>query len=170
MNDKSGRTFTWAYASPLGAMTLASDGNALTGLWFDGQKYFGSTLTDERMERRLDVFDNTCRWLDAYFSGHEPGFMPRLRFDGTPFRRRVWQALMRVPYDATTTYSAIAAGLAWERRMPSMSLQAVGGAVAHNPISIIVPCHRVLATNGSLTGYAGGLWRKQFLLALERSL
>lgn len=160
--------YTSHYDSPLGGITLASDGTALTGLWFDGQKYFADTLAKEHEEASLPVFDETRRWLDTYFSGIEPGFTPQLRMTASPFRRRVWESLLRIPYGKTTTYNAIAKEIASERGLRSMSAQAVGGAVGHNPISLIIPCHRVVGTNGSLTGYAGGIDKKIKLLQLER--
>lgn len=161
--------YTSHYDSPLGGITLASDGKALTGLWFDGQKHFAATLSKEHEEADLPVFGETRRWLDTYFSGMKPGFTPRLRVAATPFRRRVWESLLRIPYGKTTTYNAIAKEIASERSLGSMSAQAVGGAVAHNPISLIIPCHRVVGSDGSLTGYAGGMDRKTRLLQLERA-
>ncbi len=151
------------YDSPLGGITLASDGRTLTGLWIDGQKHYGSTidtLTEERAN--LPVFDYVRRWLDIYFSGHEPDFLPPLSLKGTPFQQRVWKELLTIPYGQTITYGELA------RRIGCRSAQAIGGAVGRNPISIIVPCHRVVGTNGSLTGYAGGLDRKRALLELEQ--
>ena len=151
------------YDSPLGDITLASDGRALAGLWYDGQKYFGSTLGPlTSLPAQLPVFDEACRWLDIYFSGREPDFIPPLSLRGTPFQQRVWKELLTIPYGQTVTYGELA------RRLGCRSAQAVGGAVGRNPISIIVPCHRVIGTNGSLTGYAGGLDRKQALLRLEQ--
>ncbi len=159
--------YTSHYESPLGGIVLASDGDALTGLWFVGQKHYGTTLDREQEVAKLAVFDETRRWLDTYFSCRKPNFTPQLRLIGTPFRRRVWEALLRIPYGTTTTYKAIAQDLAAEMGLKSMSTQAVGGAVGHNPISLIVPCHRVVGTNGSLTGYAGGIDKKLALLKME---
>lgn len=159
--------YTSHYDSPLGGITLASDGTALTGLWFDGQKYFADTLAKEHEEASLPVFDETRRWLDTYFSGIEPDFTPQSRMTASPFRRRVWESLLRIPYGRITTYNAIAKEIASERGLRSMSAQAVGSAVGHNPISLIIPCHRVVGTNGSLTGYAGGIDKKIKLLQLE---
>jgi methylated-DNA-[protein]-cysteine S-methyltransferase len=155
------------YRSPLGGMTLASDGNALVGLWFDGQKYFGSVLHEETTERPLPVFDAARRWLDVYFSGEKPDFLPPIAFSGSDFRCRVWRALLKVNYGETVTYGELARRVADEMGQKSMSAQAVGGAVGHNPIAIIVPCHRVIGKNGSLTGYAGGIERKLALLKTE---
>ena len=155
-------------SSPLGELILASDGETLTGLWFAGQKYDGSTLAPEHEEKDLPVFDETRRWLDAYFTGKDPGFTPPLRLRGTDFRKAVWKVLLTIPYGKTTTYGEIAAQIARETG-GSVSARAVGGAVGHNPISLIVPCHRVVGVNGSLTGYAGGVERKEKLLEMEQS-
>ncbi len=160
--------FIYHYPSPLGEITLASDGDALTGLWFDGQKYFGSTLSGECGERSLPVFDQAADWLDIYFSGRAPDFIPPLNPQGTPFRRSVWEILLTIPFGRTVTYGEIAAELAMQKGSPSMSAQAVGGAVGHNPISLIIPCHRVVGADGSLTGYAGGLEKKEWLLKMEK--
>lgn len=157
------------YESPLGGMTAASDGEALTGLWFDGQKYFGNGLDPDHEEKMLPVFEQTCHWLDLYFSGEKPDFTPPLSMKTTPFRRAVWEILLTIPYGHTMTYGEIAAKIAEQKGMPGMSAQAVGGAVGHNAISLIIPCHRVVGANGSLTGYAGGLDKKQKLLALEHA-
>ena len=155
------------YASPLGGMLLAADDTGLTGLWFEGQRHFARGLDDAHEERTLPLFDEAKRWLDVYFSGREPDFTPPLHLTGTAFEREVWALLRAVPYGKTTTYGEIAAQLARQRGLAHMSAQAVGGAVGRNPISVIVPCHRVLGADGSLTGYAGGLARKRRLLALE---
>ena len=155
------------YLSPLGEIILASDGEALTGLWFAGQKYEGATLAPEHEEKDLPVFDETRRWLDVYFAGKDPGFPPPLRLRGTDFRKTVWEILLTIPYGETTTYGEIAAQIARETG-GSVSARAVGGAVGHNPVSLIVPCHRVVGADGSLTGYAGGIDRKKALLALEQ--
>lgn len=162
--------YTAHYDSPLGGITLASDGEALTGLWFDGQKYFADTLGSQHEDCvSLSVLSETRRWLDIYFSGNIPQFTPFLRFDSTEFRRRVWDILLTIPYGFTLTYGEIARRMAKQMGIANMSSQAVGGAVGHNPISIIVPCHRVLGADGSLIGYAGGMKRKQALLQLEKS-
>ncbi|MBR1758395.1 MAG: methylated-DNA--[Lachnospiraceae bacterium] len=161
-------TYLNHYASPLGQVTLASDGQSLIGLWFDGQAHFGSTITKGAVEQDLLVFAQTCKWLDLYFAGEAPDFTPPLRFLGTPFQKEVWNLLLTIPYGQTTTYGALALALARKQGRMSQSAQAVGGAVARNPISLIVPCHRVVGANGSLTGYAGGLEKKKWLLALEQ--
>ena len=159
-------TYIESYHSPLGDITLASDGEALTGLWFDGQKYFDSTLPAETKQGDLSAFAQAKRWLDSYFAGEQPDFTPPLRWAATPFRRAVWEILLTIPYGQTMTYGQIAAQLA-DRMGRPQSAQAVGGAVGHNPISLIVPCHRVVGADGSLTGYAGGIDRKVRLLELE---
>lgn len=155
------------YRSPLGGITISSDGTSLTGLWFDGQKYFVSTLGADYKEKDLPIFTKTKRWLDIYFSGREPDFTPSLSLNGSAFRMAVWQILQSIPYGQTITYGDIAKQLAAQTGKTKMSAQAVGGAVGHNPISIIVPCHRVVGTGGSLTGYAGGIDKKVQLLELE---
>lgn len=165
--------YTYHYDSPLGGITLASDGEGLTGLWFDGQKYFGAGLEADHEEMGqggeiLPVFEETAKWLDIYFEGREPDFTPRLHLQGSPFRMEVWDILLKIPYGKTMTYKEIAGEIAGRQGITSMSAQAVGGAVGHNPVSIIVPCHRILGTDGSLTGYAGGVEKKRSLLALER--
>lgn len=159
--------YTTTYRSPLGGITLAADGEALTGLWFEGQKYYGLYLDKEHEERDLPVFQQAKEWLDIYFSGRDPGFTPPLRFTGSPFQNEVWAILADIPYGKTRTYGDIARELAQKRGLPRMSAQAVGGAVGKNEISIIVPCHRVVGANGSLTGYAGGISKKIELLKLE---
>lgn len=159
--------YIYHYKSPLGGITMASDGTALTGLWFDGQKYFAEGIKPDAEEKKLPIFDEAMRWLDIYFAGRRPDFTPPLNLKGTAFRKEVWQLLLQIPYGQTTTYGKLAAQLAAHNRLKQMSAQAVGGAVGHNPISIIVPCHRVVGTGGSLTGYAGGLAKKLALLKLE---
>ena len=157
------------YTSPIGDILLAADDAGLTGLWFQGQKYFARGLEKEQEERNLPVFDQTKAWLDLYFSGKEPDFLPPLHLIGTDFQKQVWEILLAIPYGKTTTYGKIAGQLAQRRGLAHMSAQAVGGAVGHNPISIIVPCHRVLGTDGSLTGYAGGVDKKIHLLSLVKA-
>lgn len=151
--------------SPLGELLLASDGEALTGLWLPGQNVPASAQTAEN--RNLPVFAETRRWLEQYFAGHAPDFTPPLRPQGTPFRQEVWEILLAITYGTTRTYGEIAAQLARRRGIPRMSAQAVGGAVGHNPVSIIIPCHRVVGADGCLTGYAGGVEKKAALLRLE---
>ncbi len=156
------------YTSPLGEMLLAADDTGLTGLWFQGQKYFARSLEPEHREVELPVFETAKRWLELYFSGREPDFSVPLHLVGTPFQRDVWEILRTIPYGKTVTYGEIAKRLAGKRGLARMSAQAVGGAVGHNPVSIIVPCHRVLGADGSLTGYAGGIGKKTALLRLEQ--
>ncbi|MCM1386996.1 MAG: methylated-DNA--[protein]-cysteine S-methyltransferase [Bacillus sp. (in: Bacteria)] len=160
--------YTSKYESPLGGIVLAADEIGLTGLWFEGQKYFALYLDKENEEKELPVFGRTKKWLDIYFSGNEPNFKLPLHFTGSAFQNEVWEILARIPYGQTTTYGAIAEKLAEKKGLARMSAQAVGGAVAHNEISIIVPCHRVVGANGSLTGYAGGIDKKIALLKLEK--
>ena len=161
--------YTTFYESPIGRMLLAADDAGLTGLWFEGQKYFARCLDRETEEKELPVFAEAKRWLDIYFSGKEPDFTPPLHFIGTNFQKEVWEILCAIPYGQTMTYGAIADQLAKKRGLSRMSAQAVGGAVGHNNLSIIVPCHRVVGSDGSLTGYAGGIERKTFLLNLENA-
>ena len=137
-------TSVYHYHSPLGGITISGIGNELTGLWFDGQKYFGSTLPKEYEEQPLPVFEETKKWLDIYFSGKAPDFTPPLKMETTPFRKAVWELLLTIPFGQTLTYGGIAECVAKQMGLPHMSAQAVGGAVGHNPISLIIPCHRVV--------------------------
>lgn len=161
--------YTTQYASLLGSITLACDETALIGLWFDGQKYFGKILPEQFAEKEHPLLQDAKRWLDIYFSGRAPDFTPPLRYDSTPFRNAVCEIMLTIPYGKTMTYGEIAAAIAKQQGLSRMSAQAVGGAVGHNPISLIIPCHRVVGTNGSLTGYAGGIDRKIKLLELEHA-
>lgn len=161
--------YSTSYASPLGAITLASDGENLVGLWLDGQKYFAETVEDAIEEKpNLPVFATAKKWLDAYFAGKKPAIseLP-LAPTGGEFRKAVWDILCEIPYGQYTTYGEIAKRMAARMGKKNMSSQAVGGAVGHNPISIIIPCHRVVGSNGSLTGYAGGINQKIKLLEHE---
>ncbi len=163
--------YTAHYHSRLGGITMASDGTALVGLWFDGQKYFGRTLEAKHEPRPdLPIFYETRCWLDIYFGGHEPNFTPPLVMRGSDFRKAVWRILLEIPFGQTMTYGEIARRVAVERGLQSMSAQAIGGAVGHNPISIIVPCHRIIAADGGMTGYAGGIDRKMWLLMMEKAI
>ena len=162
--------FTHHCQSPLGGITMAADGEALTGLWFDGQKFFGSTLSAESAERFLPVFAETERWLDLYFSGRIPDFTPMLNLKATEFRNAVWKILLTVPYGRTISYGRIAEILSLQASSARVSARAVGGAVAHNPVSLIIPCHRVVGSDGGLTGYAGGIARKKALLEMEQEV
>ena len=161
--------FIQHYDSPLGGILLAADETGLTGLWFDGQKFFARDLPAERVEQNTPALSEVKRWLDIYFTGKEPDFMPPLHPIGSAFRRSVWDILLRIPYGQTTTYGEIARQLAEKQGRPRIAAQAVGGAVGHNKISIIIPCHRVVGTNGSLTGYAGGIDKKVKLLEWEHT-
>lgn len=159
--------YTNCYVSPLGRVLLAADKAGLTGLWFEGQKYFARGLETGHEEKNTPVFDAVKHWLDLYFSGQRPDFTPPLRLRGTEFQRTVWKLLQDIPYGETTSYGALALCAAEKSRAVQFSARAVGGAVGRNPISILIPCHRVVGANGSLTGYAGGIERKIWLLRLE---
>ena len=161
--------FTAHYQSPLGEILLAADEVGLTGLWFDRAKYYAEGLAPQSTERETPPLTEAKRWLDVYFSGKMPDFMPPLHPIGSDFRQEVWALLLQIPYGQTVTYGELARQLAEKQGRPRMSAQAVGGAVGHNKISIIIPCHRVVGTGGSLTGYAGGIDRKVKLLALEQA-
>lgn len=182
-------TYIYYYYSPLGGITVSSNGSEITGLWFDGQKYFGDTLPKEYAqgraflhpqqagglrlirdgERGLPIFEAAKKWLDIYFSGEAPDFTPPLRMETTSFRKAVWEIMLTIPFGQTMTYGGIADRIAKQKGLAAMSAQAVGGAVAHNSISLIIPCHRVVGTNGSLTGYAGGIEKKVQLLMMEKA-
>ena len=162
--------YTAKYRSPLGEILLAADEAGLTGLWFAGQKFYARGLGPEQEEKELPVFETAKKWLDVYFAGKEPDFMPPVHLTDSPFRLSVWKLLGQIPYGKTAAYGDLAQKIAEQRGLPHMSAQAVGGAVGHNPISIIIPCHRVVGSDGSLTGYAGGVDRKEQLLALERGV
>ena len=162
-------TYFSTYDSPLGPISLASQGESLIGAWMEGQKYFAATIRGETCQGQdLPVLRKAKDWLDQYFAGEKPPIssLP-LAPQGSPFRQRVWQLLCEIPYGQVTTYGDLARQLAKGAGMETMSAQAVGGAVGHNPISIIIPCHRVVGAGGSLTGYAGGLQKKIQLLKLE---
>ena len=152
------------YQSPLGEIILTSDGKSLTGLSYD----FPEMLLPFFIEKPLPIFSETDRWLDIYFSGKDPYFTPKLSLKVTGFRKIVWDILLTIPFGQTITYGEIASRIAKQRGIPRMSAQAVGGAVGHNPIALIIPCHRVVGANGSLTGYAGGIDKKEQLLRLEQ--
>ena len=160
--------YTSRYDSPLGELLLAESGESLIGRWVDGQKYYGDSLKGTLTERETPVLTACKLWLDEYFSGKMPD-IGRLSLapSGGEFRQSVWKALCEIPYGQTVTYGQIAKRLAKMRGMVSMSAQAVGGAVGHNRISIIIPCHRVVGSDGSLTGYAAGISAKLWLLSHE---
>lgn len=163
--------YTSTYTSPIGDILLASQNNKLIGLWFKGQKYYMNSLKEEIEEKNdEETLMKSKKWLDRYFKGEKPSIKElSLNPDGSEFRKKVWQILCEIPYGKTLTYKEIALKLAKENGLNSMSAQAVGSAVGHNPISIIIPCHRVIGSNGKLTGYAGGLDKKEYLLKLEQS-
>ena len=169
MTDIYQKAYTSVYSSELGDILLAADEIGLTGLWFFGQSYFADTLPAEQVAQETPILTQAREWLDEYFSGKEPDFTPTLHPIGSPFRQAVWKLLLQIPYGQTTTYGEIARQLEKLQNRPHMSAQAVGGAVGHNGISIIIPCHRVVGTKGSLTGYAGGLDKKMALLELEHA-
>ncbi|MGN0911176.1 MAG: methylated-DNA--[protein]-cysteine S-methyltransferase [Thermoguttaceae bacterium] len=160
--------FVWDYVSPLGVIRIAADDLGLVGLWFEGEMFYPHSLPENYAKRKTPILSETIRWLDVYFKGEKPDFTPLLRPQGSVFRLAVWKLLLRIPYGTTTTYGEIARRLKTELGIDRTSAQAVGGAVGHNEISIIIPCHRVVGANGSLTGYAGGLDKKIRLLALEK--
>lgn len=149
--------------SPVGKLTLASDGNAITGLWLAEQRHFGAGLSDKaELCPDLPVIQEAAYWLDCYFAGQTPPSLPPIRFYGTPFQEKVWSRLLKIPYGKTISYAELATEVGCRSSM------AVGQAVARNPISILVPCHRVIGSHGQLTGYAGGIERKSHLLVLEK--
>lgn len=162
-------TYIYHYHSPLGDITVSSNGSEVTGLWFDGQKYFGATLLPDYEEKILPIFEETKKWLTIYFGGRAPDFTPPLKMENTPFRKAVWEILLTIPFGQTMTYGEIAGIIAKKKGLAKMSARAVGGAVGHNPISLIIPCHRVVGTNKKLTGYAGGIEKKVWLLAMEKA-
>ena len=174
--------YTTTYESPLGKLFLAAENEALLGLWIQGQKYFPARLFPEGAgernpaEKDCGILAQARIWLDQYFAGARPkpeqlklapGRASEILPAGSEFRRQVWKLLLEIPYGGVLTYGELARRLAGRRGSSSMSAQAVGGAVGHNPLSIIIPCHRVVGADGSLTGYAGGLEKKRWLLQLE---
>lgn len=167
INEK--KEYICYYLSELGNITFSSDGEHLTGLWLKGQKYYESTLKETVEEKEIPVFEQTKKWLDIYFTGKIPDFTPPLAPEGSEFRQKVWKILSEIPHGQVITYGDIARQMAKEQGKAAMSAQAVGGAVGHNPISIIIPCHRVVGSDGSLTGYAGGLDIKIKLLEIEQA-
>lgn len=160
-------TYLYEYETHLGSITMAGNKTSLTGLWFQNQKYFGATLEKEHKTCLLPVFEHTIEWLNSYFEGKNPSISLSLAPSGSPFCQAVWRILSEIPYGEVTTYGTIARRIATEFGIKTMSAQAVGGAVGHNPISILIPCHRVVGSKRKLTGYAGGLDKKTKLLLLE---
>lgn len=161
--------YTQEYESPMGKILLACDEVGLIGLWFWGAKYFAHGLAPDPIRQEHPVLAQARQWLDLYFAGKEPAFMPPLHPMGSPFQLAVWAILRQIPYGETTSYGAIAQTLARQSARSRVSAQAVGGAVGHNRISVIIPCHRVVGAGGSLTGYAGGIDKKIQLLTLEKA-
>ena len=161
--------YTTDYASPIGMLKLAADGEALVGLWMEGQKYYFRTITGEtREDNHLPIFGAVKSWLDRYFAGEKPAISSLILAPiGGEFRQGVWELLCQIPYGQVITYGDLAKKVANQMNKAAMSAQAVGGAVGHNPISLIIPCHRVVGAKGSLTGYAGGVKKKLWLLAHE---
>lgn len=155
--------------SPVGQLTLASDGQNLIGLWLEGQKYHGDTLAKQNETADLPVFELVKDWLEIYFSGEQPDFCVPVAPRGSAFRQAVWKILSEIPYGSVVTYGAIAKQINSIGNGSHTSARAVGGAVGHNPISILIPCHRVVGSDYSLTGYAGGLDKKLQLLELEQA-
>ena len=162
--------YTHNYQSPLGEIVIASDDTAITGLWLVGQRHFDIELEECIADKDLPIFDEISHWLDIYFTGNNPGEIPAVHMNGTPFQLEVWQILQTIPYGKLITYREIAELIAKKRGIAKMSARAVGNAVGRNPISILVPCHRVVGSNGKLTGYAGGIEKKIKLLKLENIL
>ena len=154
--------------SPLGEVRLRSDGESLIGLWFVGQVNDAKEISDLEIKNDLPIFGQVESWLESYFSGKQTSITIPLQPKGTSFQQRVWQILQEIPYGKTMAYGEIAQRIAQEKGVETFSAQAVGQAVGKNPISILIPCHRVLGKNGALTGYAGGVHRKEQLLQLER--
>lgn len=150
------------YESPLGRIILTCDGENLTAVFFAGQKYADVYLSSDAVQKSFPVLEETTAWLDDYFRGNIPDQFPAMKFIGTDFQKRVWELLLEIPYGKTMTYGELA------KKLGCRSAQAVGGAVGRNPISILVPCHRVMGAGGKLTGYAGGTDKKEFLLKLEK--
>jgi methylated-DNA-[protein]-cysteine S-methyltransferase len=153
--------------SPVGVLTISSDGENITGLWIEGQKYFCRTLEKDASQKDLDIFENAKIWLECYFSGNKPDFNLPLEPKGSAFQKDIWDILIKIPYGETITYGKIAEKYKSQKNGKNVSARAVGGAVGRNPISIIIPCHRVIGSNGSLTGYAGGINNKKMLLEYE---
>ena len=161
--------YTTHYRSPIGDILIASKNDKLIGLWIENQKYYLAGLKEDIMENdNIEILNKTKNWLDRYFLNERPEINElELEPAGSDFRKSVWKILCKIPYGKVITYNDIAKEIAREKGIETMSAQAVGGAVSHNPISIIIPCHRVVGSNGSLTGYAGGIEKKIKLLELE---
>ncbi|OEH86848.1 hypothetical protein BHU72_00860 [Desulfuribacillus stibiiarsenatis] len=162
------KLYIYKYDSPIGTLTVASDGHGITGLWTKNEPFIENDDTiQEVTAKELAIFEQTRRWLDAYFAGKDPGFIPPVKTEGTEFRESIWKILCEIPHGQVITYGDIAKRIALQTGKAKMSSQAVGGAVGSNPISIIIPCHRVVGRKGALTGYAGGIDVKARLLEIE---
>lgn len=160
--------YTSTYDSAIGSLLLAADDIGLVGLWLNGDRFYANLLANcESVVKETPILEAVKRWLDVYFSGREPKIELPIHLIGTPFRQEVWQLLLQIPYGKVITYGDLAKKMAEKRGVAYMSAQAIGGAVGHNEISIIIPCHRVIGANGNLTGYAGGIDKKLKLLELE---
>lgn len=159
--------YKYTYESPLGTMVMLGTLSYLTDLFFIDEAHAPSYDDAEYIEQLTGPFEVTIMWLNQYFNGKKPFITPLIQLEGTEFRKSVWSILQTIPYGETTTYGDIGKQIAQQQGKEKFSAQAVGGAVGHNPISIIVPCHRVIGSNGQLTGYAGGIERKKYMLDLE---
>lgn len=158
------------YKSPLGVITIVSNETQVTGIWFENSRFFSKALSGKYINQATAATEQAVHWLDIYFNNKIPDFTPPLLLKGTDFRMTVWKMLLDIPYGETISYGDIAKAIAKRRGIEKMSAQAVGNAVGHNPISIIVPCHRVVGSNGGLTGYSGGIKRKKALLDIESNV
>ncbi len=162
--------YTTKYHSPIGTITLLAKEKKLIGLYFENQKYSFKTQEQTKENSHLEVFKKTKDWLERYFNGLQPAIEElEIQIEGSEFRKQIWKLLCKIPYGEVTTYKKIAEQIAKEKGLKKMSAQAVGNAISHNPISILIPCHRVIGSNGQLTGYAGGIEKKKYLLELERN-
>ena len=160
--------YKYTYESPLGMMIMLGTLTYLTDLFFVDESYAPSYDDAEYIDQLTGPFEVTIMWLNEYFKGQRPRIYPPMQLEGSAFRRSVWAILQTIPYGETTTYGTIGKRLAAAQGKERMSAQAVGGAVGHNPISIIIPCHRVVGAKGQMTGYAGGIARKEYMLRLEQ--
>lgn len=161
--------YYWTYLSPLGLLYLVGDGHHLTGLFFESDGLYGKLIQDQKLLEEEEAFQKVCYWLDLYFQGMDPGFLPTIKLQGSPFQMKVWDLLLDIPYGQVETYGSLAQKLALDLGKSAMSAQAVGRAVGRNPISILIPCHRVVGSKGDLIGYRAGIARKARLLKLEKA-
>lgn len=169
ITEKPTMTYIYPYNSPLGWIMISSNGKEIKGLWFNNQKHSGSKWPKDHKEKALPIFDEAKKWLDTYFSGKAPDFIPPIKVDTTHFYKSVLEIVQTIPFGQTMTYGEIASHIAKQRGLAKMSAQAVGQAIGSNPILLIIPCHRVVGANGNLTGYAGGLEKKLQLLTMEKA-